>query len=850
MKTSNLVFSSNIYVLNGHTKISDPNFMMQVTDPSALKALVDGNRKLGGSITLHGVQRELYNNAIPCAYSRGDYTHGSIIEDGKLICVNKCENTDCPGFSKCSKDADYRAVVRDPDATFDFVEDDSDESDFKFDIDLPEPSISKNIFVKKLSSKVLHLPKKQIEIEEIVRNNRSNEWGVRPHIRHLADGTTTIVCGHTRRHWTPSSVSYVIKETKVPRLIVRKNFINRALIKKLAGRRANKVIEEAISTQTYQLKNIQPIDSAEVVIRSSLDTRILVNAGPGTGKTHTVIEKLKYIVKNEDDVDLEEILVLCFSRSAVKVIRDRLSRAMASGEISYQAKRLNVMTFDSFATFFLSQIEERVDLSIYSYDERINRFISKFQKDPEALNLQFLIVDEVQDLVGKRAEMVQTLLKNVKCGFMLLGDECQAIYDYQISNQNEMNATKLYEWMENYFGESLSEYELTREWRHQGNLEESFKPLRHSMLCKPYSTQKEQLVKLFKKFDIPGMGTEEIIFCCDDGKGKRAILSWANGDAYRQSQELYARDDIAVKHTILTGSRRLILRKELALILSKFQGNYITREVFIKAGEDNGIESDALNKIWNAILFTMNAEEGEVSLSGLRKILLSEKRVDDELIAQEDADVVISTIHKAKGREYDTVVVNKFGNIASPEDVKVYYVALTRAKKELIVKSKNNSGSRDIKTDVGRFIELSKGSDSKIKRVELGVDGDIDPIGFVSTKLSGFKPEQRQEYIKNNVKIGDPLRISKQNDMYLIIHNGYVIGRVRDSAFKPYKHYFPSGKYFTYYFDSYTDYVDVFVQNIISIVNQRLDESIPEPYNKSGFWLGIELCGYAKPMEE
>lgn len=40
-------------------------------------------------------------------------------------------------------------------------------------------------------------------------------------------------------------------------------------------------------------------------------------------------------------------------------------------------------------------------------------------------------------------------------------------------------------------------------------LEEAFKPLRHAMQFKPYSNQKEQLSKLFKKYDIPEMDTED-----------------------------------------------------------------------------------------------------------------------------------------------------------------------------------------------------------------------------------------------------------------------------------------------------------------------------------------------------
>lgn len=852
MKKSNLVFSSNVYVLNGHGKLSDPTFMAHVIDPGAIRAMVEHQRKMGGMAKLSPLQKEIYDNAIPCAYSNGDYTHGSINENGTIVCVNKCENDECVYFSKCSKTPEFRKVYRDPDATFDFVEKENEtEIEFSFDIDLPEVQISKKIFVPKLTAKTFHLPTRQPEIEEIVRNNKANEWGVRSHVRHLADGTTTIVRGHVRRHWAPTTVTYVVKKEIVSKLLIKKNFINRDLIKKLAERRAQKAIENAIITpQIYQLKKIQPIDSAEVIISSSLNSKILVNAGPGTGKTHTVIERLKYIAREYDDIDPDSILVLCFSRSAVKVIRDRLNKAMDAHEIPYIAKRFNILTFDSFATWFLKRIEPNFDLSPYDYDERIGRFIEKYEKDPEILGVEYLIIDEVQDLVGKRAEMVRSLLKYIKCGFLLLGDECQAIYDYQINYKNELNASKLYEWFETYFNENLIEYELTKEWRHQGVLEEAFKPLRHAMQFKPYSNQKEQLSKLFKKYDIPEMDTEDIIYCCDGDLGKRAILSWANGDAYRQSQELFARDDISVKHTILTGARKLLLRKELALILSKLTIDTVNKRTFLGSGKAVGINDEVVTAIWDAILFTleMDSDNEEFSLLALRKALISEKRVDEVLTSQEESDVIISTIHKAKGKEYDTVVLNKFGSISNSDDVKVYYVALTRTKGELIVKSKQKTPSYDIKTDSGRFIELNK--QYKIKRIELGIDGDVDPIGFIDKGLTGFTPEKRQDYIVNKVKIGDPLRISKYKGDYLLIHEGHAIGRVKPSAFKQYRHYFPSGKHYTYSFDKYTDYVDIFVKDIVSVVNQKLDSAIPEPYSKSGFWLGIEFCGYAKPMEE
>ena len=854
MKVSNIVFSSNIYVLREAGKLSDSRFMEHVVDPGAINAIADHQRKINGVVRLAPLQEKIRNGVINCALASGDCTHGVIFEKGEYQCVNKCENYECSHFSRCKKDIHYRPVVRDADATFEFKvpEQESTALEVSFDIQLPIEKAPMTIRVHKLGGKTFKLPQPKLEIEEIIRYAHTDNWSVRPHQRHLPDGTITWVRGHTRGHLSDRNVTYILKDNRV-KLNLSKPYIDVKRIKKLLERTANRPIEAAIAPQIYQLQNIHPIDSAEPIIKSSLDSKLLVNAGPGTGKTHTVIERLKYIVANMDEeIAPDDVLVLCFSRSAVKVVRDRLSQAMERREIPYIAKRYNISTFDSFATWYLKQIEPNFDLVHLNYDERIERFIDKYTANPEILNgaVGYLIIDEVQDLVGVRARLVQALLKNLECGFLLLGDECQAIYDYQIEDERELNAAKLYQWLEAYFKEDLLEYELTRDWRHPGEIAESFKPLRYAMQFEEFSRQKKELKHLFKKYDIPGMSVEDIVHCCEeDAQKQHAVLSWANGDAYRQSYELYARTDITAKHTILTGSRRLMYRKELAGILGHYTNNAITQARFFEIGQQLGYSELCLAKLWQGLLYVLEQEEDEViNIPKLKTALLSERRVDEALLVQDDANVVISTIHKAKGREYDTVILNQFGGISNGDDIKVYYVALTRAKQELIVKSQSGGKTKDIKTPSGRFIELS--STNKIRRVELGVDGDIDNLGFVSKKLPELNPAQRQEYIINNVRVGDPIKISKYKGEYLIFHNGHCIGRLNHNAIKNYRHFYPSGRSNTYRLEEYTDFDELFVKDIVTIINQRLDIEIEEPYNKSGFWYGIEFCGYAKPMEE
>ncbi len=851
MSESNIAFASNVYVVKDGNKLADHAFMAKVVDPGAIREIAKLLPKDGmGRVKFPSpLQQKIYEYSTPCAYGNGDYTHGVIMENGEPICVNTCEVIGCPHFKSCSSADDYRRIVRTHSVSQnEYVVEGEVEEDDLFDVELP---------VKPKRFALAKTKKRYVteELKQTIRTNDELTWGVRGFWRTLWDGRQVWVRPHHRHHDEENiEVSQIRKVYK--KIVYRfanakqlekfKKFLHIAHERAKARNGLQNVIENEVNT--YQLQHIIPIDSAKELINSSLSSRILVNAGPGTGKTHTVIERLKYIVNAQEDIDPESVLILCFSRAAVKVIRDRLSVAIESGEISAFAKKYTVSTFDSFATWYLMQIDPRRNLTYNSYDDRIRLFIEEYEKDTKILNesLNYLIVDEVQDLVGIRARLVQSLLKNIDCGFLLLGDECQAIYDYQITSDNDLNAAGLYEWMEKSFGENLEEYELTRDFRHEQVFGGTFSPLRQAMLHRPFAVQREELNKLFKHYDMPELSTENIIECCSIGDGKRAVLSWSNGDAYRQSQELYLSNS-RIRHTILTGSRRLYLRKELALILSNYISREITKREFIDTATACGIDKNIAMLLWDGMVYTVGNDDDNIVLDDLRRALINERRIDDVLISSDNADVIISTIHKAKGKEFDSVLVNQSGSINNSDDIKVYYVAVTRAKKDLVIK-RHRSSHIDKQTEQGRYIELSN---NKIKRIELGIDGDIDPIGFVSTKIPGMDAEARQKYIRENVRVGDTIKISKYKGVYLIVHNGHFIGKLNDYALSQgYIQYYPSGKYYQHRFDKYTDFTELYVKDIVSIVNNAINENIAEPFNKSGFWLGIEFCGYAKPLEE
>ena len=163
------------------------------------------------------------------------------------------------------------------------------------------------------------------------------------------------------------------------------------------------------------ITNTVQVTEQATIINASISERIWVNAGPGTGKTYTVIQRLKKLLSSELD---GAILVLCFSKNAVQVIYDRLQEA-----IGYQADalisdgQLVIRTFDSFATYML---EDELNPA-WNYNKRIEEFIKMIGRNSGALNdmLEYLIVDEIQDTVGVRARMLISMLDELTCGVLL-----------------------------------------------------------------------------------------------------------------------------------------------------------------------------------------------------------------------------------------------------------------------------------------------------------------------------------------------------------------------------------------------------------------------------------------------
>ena len=158
----------------------------------------------------------------------------------------------------------------------------------------------------------------------------------------------------------------------------------------------------------------EPNEEQEKVIKADINEKIIVNAPPGTGKTYTVSKKIEYIVKNKI-VPLDSILIICFSRSAVKEIKDRI-------EINEDDKeKITIRTIDSFCSWIIKEVDENYKeiFNNTTYDERIKYVLELLKSNKNLQNsilgLKHIIIDEVQDIVRNKSRIYIGIVKNLWC---------------------------------------------------------------------------------------------------------------------------------------------------------------------------------------------------------------------------------------------------------------------------------------------------------------------------------------------------------------------------------------------------------------------------------------------------
>ncbi|MEV0699584.1 ATP-dependent helicase [Saccharopolyspora sp. NPDC050389] len=431
-------------------------------------------------------------------------------------------------------------------------------------------------------------------------------------------------------------------------------------------------------------------EEQQAVVDQPADALVSVVAGPGTGKTHTLVRRLDTLVEH-GGLSSGEILVLTFSRAAVRELRHRLAH---HGDA---ARHVRAQTFDSWALDLLTSIDGNDEWQARGFEARIEGAVEAIQNgraDEYCDELRHIAVDEVQDLVGVRRVMVESLLERFDCGFTVVGDPAQAIYGFQISDPAARAAetNRFFTRMREIFGEELRELALTKNFRVREDTATAALPfgseLRKGVNGHGRSLGNRLRVALHDTVPFGDLSDEYARMVLSQESLTTAILCRTNGQALLVAEDLH---QAGVHHRLQRSARDKIVAGWIAGLFNVGSGSFLTRSGFDELVRTFPLDEDAEHGLlWTWLVRATSTGRGDntVDLRRLRSAIES-GRLPDELTDQRAASVVVSSYHRAKGLEFDQVIVadpgpNRDGfDMDHAEEARMLYVAMTRARDEL-----------------------------------------------------------------------------------------------------------------------------------------------------------------------
>ncbi|MEH2232877.1 MAG: RecQ family ATP-dependent DNA helicase [Nostoc sp.] len=476
---------------------------------------------------------------------------------------------------------------------------------------------------------------------------------------------------------------------------------------------------------------IEPLNPAQKEIVLASDPTIAVIAGPGSGKTRTIVHRIAYLVKVKR-VEPKRILVLAYNRNAVRELRLRLRNL-----IGEQASRIRVFTFHGLALLLLGRTvgEYRGNQTI-NFDRLLIEACELIEKgeefedadeDTQARRIQllgkleYIFVDEYQDVTEKEYRLIKSIsglnqsedkTQSVQINLCVIGDDDQNVFTFRGADPRY-----ILQFQEEYKAKRLL---LNENYRSTENIIETANCLIQNNLIRCKQAPEEQVCINSERQGLKG----EIVFALkfnnlsqQAGWVTDKIQSWVNvGIAPHEIAILASRwDDLSPirlllekesisTYTLKNNTIPLLKNRCTRLLINALQKDYslvlnpeeLVQKRFEAFFERTGRSlTEPTVKILINIARDLDKERGYASEDIVLPI-----SVDEILTAifefnengesfLEDNSVLVTSCHGSKGLEFCKVILLGDGFKTNCNHIeserRLFYVAMTRAKEELIV---------------------------------------------------------------------------------------------------------------------------------------------------------------------
>jgi len=500
----------------------------------------------------------------------------------------------------------------------------------------------------------------------------------------------------------------------------------------------------------------------KAVVTAPADARLIVTAGPGTGKTAVACGRVAHLI-TEQDVEPSCIMLLSFTRTAVAELRSRIATYVGCES---RAAGIKIATLDATTWSLLSGLEPEADDLLGGYDTNIDRLRSMVTDgDDEVLDylehIEQLVVDEAQDVLGNRAELVAQIIRrlNPNCGVTVLADACQSIYGFT-NEDGQADGGTLRSLVDLLPAAQFRSAELTQLHRTSEDslvrLLEATRPIIEDAKHggpEGYARIRETILSTAPVLDVGRDGLTPLI----SGRDDLMVLYRTRAEALSAASYLANAD---VPHRLRLSGLPVWLHPWIAVLFSDFRGDIIEEADFNGrwAARNCGSLPGSLTAAtaWRACLNVAN-HRGRVRVSQLRSVL-SRARPPIEfcLIDNGFEGPVVGTVHASKGREADDVLLflppERDEGVAWDEEARVLYVGVTRARRATRVAIAGATYSKFLE-EAGRPVRTQR--NAMRAQFEVGRGHDLDVFSVVSMKLHGDAASavRQQEQLADNAAV-------------------------------------------------------------------------------------------------
>lgn len=130
------------------------------------------------------------------------------------------------------------------------------------------------------------------------------------------------------------------------------------------------------------------------------DKYLVIEAGPGAGKTRVLIERIKFLI-NIKKVDPSSLLVITFTHKAAEELKERLATDLDESTINL----MQISTIHAFCRVVLADIGEYSSRVLGdSNNERLKMFLNRYKKELGFVNECYLRQKEIHNLIRKYNE--------------------------------------------------------------------------------------------------------------------------------------------------------------------------------------------------------------------------------------------------------------------------------------------------------------------------------------------------------------------------------------------------------------------------------------------------------------